>query len=202
MPRPSAMRLSIAICLACLFGFSISVLGQPISAGIVGGGTLTQDFQNQTIGDQKITSTPIRWMGGGMIELRLPFHLAVEADGLYHELKYTVVFLNPNGPPSGPSLAHPVTWEFPVMAKYRFSLPKMKSSIRPLVEGGPIFRTAGDLNGARPSNHGFTAGAGVELRAWKLRVAPQLRYTRWAADPFSFAPTVPNQVELLASVSF
>jgi hypothetical protein len=88
----------------------------------------------------------------------LPLHLSVEIDGLYHELEFTTAFIEPNGTSNSVSPAPVVTWEFSVMVKYRFSLPILK----PFVEAGPTFRTAGNLNGTSPSNHGFTVGVGVE----------------------------------------
>jgi len=91
------------------------------------------------------------------------------------------------------------------MVKYRFSLPILK----PFVEAGPTFRTAGNLNGTSPSHHGLTAGVGVEAHAWKLKIAPQVRYLRWARDPYSQIPlfgtspfTVRDQAEFLVSGSF
>jgi hypothetical protein len=163
---------------------------------------LTEDFQKQRIGNIIAYSTPKRWIAGGMVEVRLPLHLSVEVDGLYHELEFTDAFIEPNGALNSVSPATVVTWEFPVLAKYRFSLPLVK----PFVEAGPSFRTSGNLNSTLPSNHGFTAGVGVEAHPWKLRIAPQIRYTRWAGDrrsPYSFAPsTVPDQVQFLVGIPF
>ena len=201
--RPcSHMRVSIPLLAACFFGFLIVASGQPLTFGVIGGASLTQDFQNQRVGNTIAYSTPKRWIAGGIVEVRLPLHLSVEVDGLYHELEFTNAFIEPNGTPNSVSPAAVVTWEFPLLAKYRFSLPILK----PFVEAGPSFRTAGNLNSTSPSSHGFTAGAGVEAHASKLRIAPQVRYTRWARDrssPYSFAPsTVPDQAEFLVSFSF
>ena len=202
---PSHMRVSIAVFAACLSGFSTAAFGQLFSLGVIGGASLTEDFQNQIFDHFIAYSTPKRWLAGGMVEVRLPLHLSVEVDGLYHELEFTSAFIEPNGTPNSVSPAPVVTWEFPVMVKYRFSLPILK----PFVEGGPTFRTAGNLNGTLPSNHGFTAGVGVEAHAWKLKIAPQVRYLRWARDPYARVPlfgtspfTVRDQAEFLVSVSF
>ncbi len=101
-----------------------------------------------------------------------------------------------NGTLNSVSSAPVVTWEFPLLANYRFSL------VKPFVEAGPSFRSSGNLNGASPSNHAFAAGLGVEARVWKLKIARQARYLRWARDHnvTYFAPsTVPDQTEFSSS---
>jgi hypothetical protein len=203
LSRPySHMRVPVPAIAACFLGCLTVAFGQPLSFGVVGGASLTQDFQNQRVGNMIAYSTPKRWIAGGMVEVRLPLHLSVEVDGLYHELEFTDAFIEPNGTLNSVSPAPVVTWEFPLLAKYRFSLPVMK----PFVEAGPSFRTSGNLNSTLPSSHGFTAGVGLEAHAWKLRIAPQVRYSRWARDrrsPYSFAPsTVPDQAEFLVGISF
>lgn len=54
------------------------------------------------------------------------------------------------------------------------------------------------------SNHGFALGGGVEFKATRLRIFPELRYTRWGSDStFNFeAKSNQNQVELLVGVTF
>src|SRR5258708_6875275 len=87
------MRILIAFFGACLFEPSTAASGQPVSAGIIGGSSLTQDFQSRGFGDPAVLlyySPPLRWIAGGMVEVRLPKHLAVEVDGLYHDLAFTI----------------------------------------------------------------------------------------------------------------
>jgi hypothetical protein len=98
-------------------------LGQPLSFGIIAGASMTQDFQNREVGIPTPVlaySTPKRWMVGGMVALALPLHLSVEADGVYHELEFTRAAVEPNGSLNSVSPAPVVTWEIPVLAKYRF----------------------------------------------------------------------------------
>jgi hypothetical protein len=97
---------------------------------------------------------------------------------LYHELEFTQAAVEPNGTFNSVSPAPVVTWEFPILVKYRFSIPLVKT----FIDAGPAFRTAGNLNGASPSNHGFAAGLGIEARPWKLKIASQFRHLRWARD--------------------
>jgi hypothetical protein len=76
--------------------------------------------------------------------VRLPLHLSVEADALYHELQFkTAVQLGQTPPDWGRALQqHVVTWEFPVLLKYRFQLPLVK----PFIDAGPAFRNLGNLS--------------------------------------------------------
>src|SRR5258708_4866336 len=198
------MRILVAFFGACLFALSTPASGQPVSAGIIGGYSLTQDFQNRGFGNPAMLlslyySTPLRWIAGGMVEVRLPKHLAVEVDGLYHDLAFTIKGL---GRPLDP--LHVVTWEVPVLAKYRVSLLRFSTRmVKPFIGAGPSFRTAYNLNGASPSNHVFAAGVGAEVHVWKLRIAPQVRYVRWARDGSHIIPrTVPDQAQLLVGISF
>jgi hypothetical protein len=202
-PEPGAALLRIRI-LIVFFAASLFELtsAQPLSLGVIGGSSLTQDFQNRSFGNpalETIYSTPLRWIAGGMVEVRLPKHLAVEVDGLYHDLAFTIAGL---GRPFEP--LHVVTWEVPVLAKYRVSFFKVFPPwVKPFIEAGPSFRTSYNLNGALPSSHGFAAGVGMEARAWKLRIAPQVRYVRWARDgSHVILFTVPDQAQFLVGISF
>jgi hypothetical protein len=192
----------------------VSAYAQPVSLGLMGGAGLTQDFQNYDLPPccgpmpgSPISilgsSTPQRWIAGGMLEARLPRHLSIEADALYHELQFkTAVQFGQTPPPWGRALQqHVVTWEFPVLLKYRFQLPLVK----PFLEAGPTFRNLGNLSHTNPSNHGVAAGVGVEAHLWKLRISPQFRYLRWARDqdvPMFGLTTVTDQVEFLTGLSF
>jgi hypothetical protein len=176
-------------------------VGQLVSFGIVGAISLTGDFQNRMVGDVAAYSTPKVGIAGGLFEIRLPVSFSVEINGLYHELEFTNAVVEPNGTLSSVSPSPVVTWEFPVLAKYRFTL----ALIKPFVELGPAFRISGNGNGASPSNHGLAVGFGLEARAWRLKFAPAIRYLRWARDqdvgpvaPFS----VPNQIEFLVGIFF
>jgi hypothetical protein len=71
-----------------------------------------------------------------------------------------------------------ITWDFPVLAKYKFLL----SRAEPLVELGPSFRLPQELNGGHLSTYGMTGGTGFEVHLLRLRIAPELRFTRWASD--------------------
>lgn len=76
---------------------------------------------------------------------------------MYPELHSTFAGIEPDGTLNSISPSPVVTWEFPVLAKYRFS----EGRFRPFIEAGPEFRTTGNLNFS-PSRYGGTAGFGIE----------------------------------------
>jgi hypothetical protein len=182
-------------CAAFAFILIAPVFSQGLSLGLVGGGSLTDAFQ--TVNQDNILeySQSRDWVAGAMLELHLRHNFSIEADGLYRELHLTVAFIEPNGTHNSVSPSPVVTWEIPVLAKYRFHW----SRVNPFVEAGPEFRTTGNLN-ATPSHVGVAAGAGVDMY-WKgFDFAPVLRYSHWAPDP-NGTKTNADQVELLLGIS-
>lgn len=196
-------RLIVALALG-LFSCG-RALCQHVSAGIVGGVALTSDFV-----PLEVPSTPYReysttkdYIVGAMLAISVPANFSLEADALYRPMNFTGTATFPSGTLTSTSSATVITWEFPILLEYKFKLSGLPLS--PLLEIGPSFRAAGNANGTSPSNHGVTAGAGLQAKLWKLKIAPQLRYTRWAADGvhYSAAPsTKQDQIELLVSLSF
>jgi hypothetical protein len=172
----------------CSLTLSRHAVGQNLSVGVTLGTNLTNDLVPATpLPNIVETSGAESFIGGPSLEWLFPAGLSVEADALYRGFHGNIV---------GPFTV--VTWEFPVLAKYRFASPVMKR----FVEAGPSFRTTGNLNGANPSHYGISAGIGVETHLGWLRIAPELRYTRWAADTSSAnATTKPDQLELLFGFS-
>ena len=74
---------------------------------------------------------------------------------------------------------------------------------------GRRFGARATLSWTSPANDGVAAGLGVEVHLWKLKIAPQFRYLRWARDQNiageiqRFVPsTVVDQVELLTAITF
>jgi hypothetical protein len=182
---------------------------QRLSFGVIGGAGLTDGFQSSTIPAVNYSpyyafySVSKNFVAGAMIELSLPLHLSIEADAMYRPLNYAYAFSYTNPSGQGGSI-HPsatvITWEFPVLAKYEIPL----RVVKPFFEAGPAFRASSNLNATSPSNHGFSAGAGIEVARHRLKLSPRIRYTRWAADQLSkpWALTAPNQAEFLVSLAF
>jgi hypothetical protein len=195
-------HMSPRLLFAGLF-FCALAAAQTFSFGVVGGASLTQDFKSTFTyepppGPGTLTdySDSEHYIVGGMIEFQLTKNWSIEVDGLFHPLRYEFGIILPNGTLMGGSPSPVITWEFPALAKYRFRW----RSWSPFLEAGPTFRTAGNLNGTNPSHYGLAAGAGVEARLGKFRIAPELRYIRWAEDSSSgTALTRSDQVELLTS---
>src|SRR5580704_16001026 len=105
-------------------GFTLlaPAFGQSWSFGIAGGGSLTDGVYNiitpGTTPERSFSSSK-DYLAGLSIEHPLPAGFSVEADVLYRELHQTTEGLEASGPNSvSPSPV--VTWEFPVLAKYRF----------------------------------------------------------------------------------
>ena len=217
------MRLKFFVLLS-LFS-PASAWAQHLSIGVAGGMGVTDAFTDQSVrentGSVHSFSATKDYLVGPAIEVRLPFRLGVEFDALYRPLHLTdfsnaffVVHGQIIGPPGFTSQGTITSWEFPLLAKYR--LPGRR--LRPFLEAGPSFRHVGSSSALLMSNvslsdRGFSAGGGAEVQIWKLRIGPEVRYTRWAADrdsptnPF-LLPTfrVPssnlNQAELFVELWF
>ena len=138
------------------------------------------------------------YMGGVVLEARISGRFSIEGDAIYRPLRSGFDSNNP---------FTVITWDFPVLAKYRW----LRPSWTPLIEAGPSFRVSGNLNGYNPSSYGFTAGGGVEKHVGAIWISPVLRYTRWAKDAnpeAAFAPgydfnrTNANSVELACGIRF
>jgi hypothetical protein len=188
---------AVATFLTVIAGMPLGLLGQDLSVGGIGGGSLTDAVQTETSYNIRTWSQSKDWIAGAVFELRLRSRFSVEVDALYRELRATTASVEPNGSLNGVSPFPVVSFEFPVLAKYRFGA----GTLKPFVEAGPSFRATGNLN-FFPSHHGISAGIGVETHWRGLNIAPVVRYTRWAQDMLPFRPVSQlNQVELLVGVS-
>lgn len=145
---------------------------------------------------------------GGSVEVKLPAGFTIEADLLYKRLRSSssVAFTNGvyNIDTKGDSL------ELPVIGKYYF---RPIRGWRPFVGTGWALRrtwqqtetrqnSGRDLL-SRPSDIGVgaVASAGARYEYRRLKLAPELRYTRWGSAS-EFPRRNPNQLELLFGVSF
>jgi hypothetical protein len=190
-------RLPVATFLTVIAGMPLGLPGQDLSIGGIGGGSLTNAAQNETANNIRTWSPSKDWIAGAMFELRFRAGFSAEVEAEYRELQATIASVEPNGSLNGISPFRVETFEFPVLAKYRFGAGKLK----PFAEAGASFRATGNLN-FFPSHHGVSAGFGVETHWRELSIAPVARYTRWAQDLPSFHPVSQlNQLELLVEVS-
>lgn len=181
----------------------------PFGLGVKGGVSLTDAYQNNMLVDVHTYSDSKDYIIGPFAELRLPFGFGVEADALYRPLSFAVQ------QPAFSSSTRFSTWEFPILAKYRFKFP----IVRPYIDAGPSFRTTTNNTGYL-SNHGIAVGGGLDIHALFLHVSPEIRYTRWGSDSNAGSASITagqtlvqfsnqgqassnvNQVEFLVGISF
>jgi hypothetical protein len=115
---------------------SFGASAQKISVGILGGGSLTDAYRDLTFYDflpspepgaaprlfaTRFWSPSKDYVIGGVLEVRFNPRWSLEVNGLFRQLhgSSATVFL-PEGSLGDQSPAPTVTWEFPVLAKYRF----------------------------------------------------------------------------------
>ncbi len=162
-----------------LFLLAVTLLpAQHIGVGIKGGVPVIDATK---LIDRNVTS--IRkgdYVVGPMFELLLPAGLGVELNALYRR---------------GNGVG---TFEFPLMGKYRFP----GILVRPTISGGFVFQRLTDIPGL-DNRKGIVAGGGVEIKLPKLRIGPELRYTRFNERRTSSGfLTGTNQVDILVGFSF
>ncbi len=186
-----------------------AIFSQQVSFGVVGGAGLTPDFHttNDLFPDQEYPtgltnsqaySGPRSLIVGPMLELAFPRQFSVEVDALHRNLQLEYGLIPPGGTRINEGNSTTGTWEFPLLLKYK--LPLTKAS--PFLEAGPSFRTITNPNTSDPSSHGVTAGVGAEFLIKGFRIAPVVRYTRWAVDGRgALSPTNPDEVEILTAFS-
>ena len=203
---------------------------QSISIGAIGGGRLTDDVLSfNTPGANSITGAPAFRLEsrfydvGPTIEIGLPRGLSVEFDALYHRQGIFFTFAGTTVYSTYGERDN--SWELPLLLKYK----QRWRAVNLFVEAGVTPRTitgritAIDQNdlvalgppftSTYPSSHspsvGFVAGGGLQFNAGHLRLAPQVRYTRWFTTPVqgvdnlvgSFSSNL-NQVDILVGISW
>lgn len=202
-PRFATKRDQIEFLTSFSYATSVpswNVAGRKLHFGVVAGTPFTGGIEAFDYPGQH-TNELFGYMAGLAVEVDLKKRLTLEVNGIYRPLRVDRVDNTP-GFGSYTFEYTVLTWEFPVLAKYRW---RPDARLRPIIEGGPSFRTAGNRNGYNPSLFGVTVGSGFEMHYKALQFAPVIRYTRWQTDkdPYRTGSTTrPNQVELLLSFTF
>lgn len=186
-------KLSTPITLKDMFRFVMlaalaagSMWAQGIGFGVKGGVPVADAFEGVRAGS--IVKADGEWVLGPMFELRLPFGLAVEADALYR--RYRVI---------GASRS---SLEFPVIAKFR--APGIVVS--PVIGAGANFQRLGDIPAFLENpglRSGFVVMGGLEIKVPLIRIAPEIRYTRFREKRITDTLlTGTNQVDVLIGITF
>jgi hypothetical protein len=208
-------------------------VAQSITVGVIGGGRLTDDVllfpAPEANGPSAAAAFRLEsrfYDVGPMIEVGITHGFAVEFDALYHRQGFFYTFYHDTVYYT--SRERDNSWEFPLLLKYklRFSAlnPFVEAGVAPRTIGGRVVSTAqSDLSGLGPPQPfgpsiplsyspsvGFVAGGGLQFNLGRLRLAPQVRYTRWATAPvgglyYSLGSTYSsnqNQVDLLVGISW
>lgn len=156
---------------------------QSIGVGVKGGLPLTDTFKLTGFGRQTIADG--NWILGPMFEVRLPAGLGIELDALYR--KSTIA--------GGQQIGD---WEFPLLGKFRFP----GIVLRPTVGAGMMFQRLSEITQFN-NRKGFILSGGVELKVPLIRIAPELRYTRFNEQRTgtNFLNGT-NQVDVLIGLTF
>jgi hypothetical protein len=174
--------------------------------GARAGVPLTDAFSSVKSQDFIFNSSTKRFTAGPSAELLLPFGLGLEADLLYKNTDVEIA----RAPGDGGELTlendSVGVWEIPLLAKFR--LPG--AGLRPFVSGGGAYRNFGSLldlaEGLKDSGWGFVVGGGLEIKVKRVRISPEIRFTRWGSgqigDGSSTVKYNQNQADFLIGVTF
>lgn len=198
--------------------------GQTISIGVIGGVRATDDLTGGGA-----TSVSKRYAVGPMLEVGLPFGLAVEADALYRRAGFQTSASN--GDYNVFAVEHANLWEVPILLKYRIPIAAAKPFLEAgyvsrVIAGSPTKNEVDHLPGGIvytystyysnwSNDNGFVVGGGVQFALGHLRLSPVIRYTRWSgstvmgayAGPMEIFSAPPwqsnqNQVDVLLGVAW
>jgi len=204
---------------------------QSIAIGAIGGGRLTDDVssfrspESNIVGVEPGVQLQSRFYAvGPTIEIGLPHGFAVEFDAVYHRQGFFYSVYHDTFYYTDRERDN--SWEFPLLLKYKLRF----SVLNPFVEAGVVPRTITGravLTGQTdfitlgpPSTSslatnyspsvGFIAGGGLQFNLGHLRLAPQVRYTRWATAPVGGYDDIvggtyssnQNQVDVLVGISW
>jgi hypothetical protein len=185
---------------ACLVLASSLATARTISFGLTAGAPLS-DLVSAAPGR---VATTDRYTFGPALEAGLPHGFAVDAEFLYKRLELGVT--------QGSARATVGRWELPLLLRYRFSGLRGALWARPFVHAGAAFNRVMGAGGASVAElrhrgtKGAVLGGGVESKLGAIRLAPELRVTRWGDRNFgvrdSSLRSNLTQVEVLLGVRF
>ncbi len=215
-----------------LFLVCLAAWGQSVELGVIGGVPFTAAFEtgkdpySHFCNYAGAASATRRYTVGPEFRISLPRGLSVSTGALFKRLGYDSYSETACFAVYTRSIQN--SWEVPVMVAY--TLPRHLPG-RPYVTAGPSFRASTNVSltgfsispgGYNPnvnpsatssalvdsrSHIGLAVGVGVEAGTGRLRIRPEVRYTRWAPSTDQLALTSvlqsnQNQVELLLRFGF
>ena len=188
------MRPVMRACLLLLLAAGCAP-AQSVSFGVKAGIPLTNLLAAASPAYHAATS---RYTFGPALRIGLPHRCGFEAGVLYKRLEYGAGALSGSAG----------RWEVPLLIEYSLRQPV----VRPFFGAGVSFNrvtgatTAGLIELRHRSAKGVVAAAGVETRRGPLRIAPEIRVTRWGDRNFGVgeAPLHSHltQAELLIGFRF
>ena len=196
--------LRVSGCLLLVWMCALPARSQIFQFGFKTGVPLTGFFETvQSSGFFTFNSTTNPYIIGPEVEVNLPFGVGVEVDALYRHFHYATSghFIEFSTSATGRGSS----WEFPLLAKYRFS----RRTVQPYIEGGVAWDTMTGLSEtttqgqtfpvrllptttttSHPSElhnrtvTGLVMGAGVDWHALFIHISPEIRVTLWTSQHF------------------
>lgn len=179
---------------ALLFLVAWGAGAQTFTLGVLGGVRATGSFTGN------LTDESRRYVVGPSADFELPLHFSLEIDALYRRFGYSYAFVVPIVPGSlTVTRERDNSWEFPVVAKFHLPIrghPFSGIGVAPRILSGRTDQSgyttdyftrlpSQPFSGSYKTNYDPTVGlvvaGGVELDVGRLRLTPQVRYTRWNA---------------------
>ncbi len=173
--------------------------------GLRAGAPLSDAFESVQQQSFRFDPSTARFTIGPSAELFLPFGFGIEADLLYRRTEMKVTRAPGDGEPSV-SKETVGNWDIPLLAKFRFP----GAGLRLFVTAGGAYRSFGRLPSLaanlKDSGWGFVMGGGLQIKIGRLRLSPELRFTRWGSGESGRGPTVieynRNQADFLLGITF
>lgn len=219
-----------------LFLAPLSVSAQSLTLGVTAGVPLTETIRgyqkSDRFGGYQAQSATRRWLAGGTVGAQFTSHLSISTGIQYRRFGYDydiwygfpvpLQFTHVRG--TGASVEVPILLRWTILPRH---------AVRPYVSLGTTYRR---LAGTKETSIGYdnfsltnpqpvfqfstsrpafltnrsamapSAAAGIEFRTGHLRIAPEIRYTRWISDTLGgfYQPIRWNwqQLDFLAGVAF
>ena len=182
-----------------------ALAGDWFAIGLRAGAPLSDAFESVKRESFRFDPSTARFTIGPSAELFLPFGFGVEADLLYRRTEMKVTRPGAGGEPSV-SKETVGNWDIPLLAKFRFP----GAGLRLFVTAGGAYRSFGSLpslaTNLKESGWGFVMGGGLQIKIGRLRLSPELRFTRWGSGESAKGPALieynRNQADFLFGITF